>query len=68
MADIKRHKWFEGINWEYIARKMYQPPYTPHVRDAADASLFDNYDHLPPLERAHHLTVSQQAWFASFSS
>ena len=47
---------------------MYQPPYTPHVRDAADASLFDNYDHLPPLERAHHLTVSQQAWFASFSS
>ena len=28
-ADIKRHKWFEGMDWEALASRRVQPPRLP---------------------------------------
>ena len=33
-ADVMRHKWFEGVDWEALAAKRVTPPRKPRVRRA----------------------------------
>ena len=38
---MKRHKFFEGINWELLFQKQITPPYIPNVKDSTDTSQID---------------------------
>ncbi|KAJ1557075.1 camp-dependent protein kinase catalytic subunit [Nowakowskiella sp. JEL0078] len=41
--DIKRHKWFTGINWEKIRNVQVPAPYIPPIKGDGDTSNFDPY-------------------------
>ncbi|KAJ3145870.1 camp-dependent protein kinase catalytic subunit [Irineochytrium annulatum] len=49
VGDIKRHKWFSGIDWVKLEALQIQSPYLPPVKGEGDTSNFDNYaeDHEP---------------------
>ncbi|KAI8367474.1 kinase-like domain-containing protein [Radiomyces spectabilis] len=42
--DIKRHRWFEGIDFAVVARCGMAMPFIPPVSHDGDASNFDVYD------------------------
>jgi len=42
--DVKKHTWFDGMNWEHILERRIQPPYKPEVKCVDDTSMFDVYD------------------------
>jgi serum/glucocorticoid-regulated kinase 2 len=39
--EIKRHPFFEKIDWRRLAQKKIQPPFKPSVRSPVDVSNFD---------------------------
>ena len=41
-SQIKEHPWFNGINWEDLKKKLYQPPFTPKVGDNMGLNNFDS--------------------------
>ncbi|KAI9312729.1 kinase-like domain-containing protein [Dichotomocladium elegans] len=41
--DIKRHPWFEGVDFDRVASRQIRAPYIPHIRGDGDASHFDKY-------------------------
>ncbi|ELP83542.1 serine/threonine protein kinase, putative [Entamoeba invadens IP1] len=40
-ADIKKHPWFEGIDWDKLLAKQLPPPWKPQIQSADDTSHFD---------------------------
>lgn len=49
VEDIKRHKWFQGVNWAMLAKGSIPAPFVPKVSSSGDTSNFDQYpeDHEP---------------------
>ncbi|KAK5669139.1 hypothetical protein BDV3_003332 [Batrachochytrium dendrobatidis] len=49
VQDIKRHKWFAGVDWEKLKNLEIPAPYIPKVAHEGDTSNFDAYpeDHEP---------------------
>jgi len=41
--DIKKHRWFQGFDWESLSNKSLISPIHPMVRNPTDASNFDAY-------------------------
>ncbi|EER05617.1 cAMP-dependent protein kinase catalytic subunit, putative [Perkinsus marinus ATCC 50983] len=39
--DIKKHKWFKGVDWAKVFTRELPPPYVPKVRGEDDTSMFD---------------------------
>eukprot|EP00397_Hematodinium_sp_SG-2012_P005771 GEMP01005793.1.p1 GENE.GEMP01005793.1~~GEMP01005793.1.p1 ORF type:complete len:330 (+),score=48.50 GEMP01005793.1:104-1093(+) len=53
--DIKRAKWFTGMNFQQLVDKELPAPYKPVVKSATDTSNFEEYpdsDELPPVVQA----------------
>lgn len=51
LKDIKKHKWFDGFNWEGLKQRKLQAPIIPKIKSPTDASNFDDYppdDEVPP--------------------
>ncbi|KAJ1565499.1 camp-dependent protein kinase catalytic subunit [Cladochytrium tenue] len=48
-GDIKRHKWFAGVDWEALVALQVRAPYVPPSKGDGDTSNFDVYpeDHEP---------------------
>lgn len=49
--DIKRHRWFQGLDWDDLVAKKIPAPYKPTVRSLDDTSNFEEYPEsteLPP--------------------
>lgn len=42
-SDIKRHAWFEGVDFNLLLAKQIRAPYVPTIRGDGDASHFDKY-------------------------
>jgi protein kinase A len=42
-SDIKKHKWFTGMDWKKLEKGLIPPPYIPPVTHEGDASNFDAY-------------------------
>jgi hypothetical protein len=40
--SIKRHVWFERVDWDSILAKRIKPPFVPKIKDDTDVSHFDN--------------------------
>lgn len=38
---IKKHKWFNTINWEKLFRKEIEPPIKPEISNEFDTSNFE---------------------------
>jgi serine/threonine protein kinase len=41
--DIKRHKWFAGVEWDKLRNLEVPAPYIPKVAHEGDTSNFDAY-------------------------
>jgi len=41
--DVKRHKWFQGIDWYLLVERRLTAPIIPRVGGATDTSNFDLY-------------------------
>ena len=41
--DIKKHKWFQGFDWEALVQRQLTAPIVPAVSGEADTSNFDPY-------------------------
>lgn len=39
--EIKRHRWFEEVDWDLLLKKQYSAPFTPRLRSEVDVSYFD---------------------------
>ncbi|XP_076061980.1 cGMP-dependent protein kinase, isozyme 1-like isoform X2 [Oratosquilla oratoria] len=53
IQDIKKHKWFQGFDWDGLRVRSLTPPILPKVRGPTDASNFDAYPRdveVPPDE------------------
>ncbi|XP_073979812.1 protein kinase, cGMP-dependent at 21D isoform X2 [Rhodnius prolixus] len=51
VADIKRHKWFQGFDWSGLQAKTVTPPIIPRLRGPTDVSNFDKFpkdEEIPP--------------------
>ncbi|KAI8343230.1 camp-dependent protein kinase 2 [Chlamydoabsidia padenii] len=42
-GDIKRHAWFDGLDFNLLLAKQIKAPYIPTIRGDGDASHFDKY-------------------------
>jgi serine/threonine protein kinase len=42
-TDVKRHKFFEKIDWEALYKKAIPPPIKPVIKSATDTSNFDEF-------------------------
>ena len=41
--DIKKHKWFQGFDWEALVKREMTAPVVPQVANDSDTSNFDPY-------------------------
>jgi len=57
--DVKKHKWFQGFDWEALITKQMQTPIIPKVADESDTSNFDLYP--DSLEEAPNPVISSSA-------
>jgi len=64
-ADIRRHKFFRGVDWHALAGGQIQAPIVPQVSSPMDTHYFEEYDEdddKPPRP----LTAEEQTQFANF--
>ncbi|GAA6055635.1 hypothetical protein JCM3770_003390, partial [Rhodotorula araucariae] len=55
--DVKNHPWFEGVDWEAVARREIRAPIIPLTTSPGDASNYERYpatqlESLPGVLRA----------------
>ncbi|XP_054467970.1 serine/threonine-protein kinase N2 [Anoplopoma fimbria] len=70
-SEIKRHKFFQGMDWGALLAKNMKPPFLPVIRALKDVSNFDEeFTRLKPVltppQTACVLTAEQQEIFADF--
>uniref|UniRef100_A0A3Q3G3H1 protein kinase C n=1 Tax=Labrus bergylta TaxID=56723 RepID=A0A3Q3G3H1_9LABR len=70
-AQIKRHKFFQSIDWNALLAKKVKPPFLPVIRAPKDVSNFDEeFTRLKPVltlpRTTYILTDEQQEIFADF--
>ncbi|OMJ75787.1 hypothetical protein SteCoe_25013 [Stentor coeruleus] len=56
VEDIKKHRWFRGLEWELLIFEAIQMPYIPPVRFQGDTSNFYRY----PDSNSEPETINQQ--------
>jgi hypothetical protein len=44
IEDIKKHRWFHGVNWAKLTKKLYRTPWVPKLKGPLDDSNIDDYD------------------------
>ena len=62
-GDVKKNRFFKGIDWEVAAHRGLQPVYLPPVVAADDTILFDRY---PESVEGHAPLISPQEQAAFF--
>jgi len=55
--DIKRHKWFKGVDWVKVYNRKVKPPFIPGFKSLDDTSNFDKY---PDSEEGAPAPLSQK--------
>ncbi|KAM9440883.1 serine/threonine-protein kinase N2 isoform 1-T1 [Clarias gariepinus] len=69
--EVKRHRFFQGVDWEALLAKRVKPPFMPSIKAPGDVSNFDEeFTRLKPVLTPPHtpflLTAEQQEIFADF--
>ncbi|GAA6232927.1 serine/threonine-protein kinase N2-like isoform X1 [Lates japonicus] len=70
-SEIKRHRFFQGMDWDALLAKKVKPPFLPVIRAPQDVSNFDEeFTRLKPVLTLPRtpcvLTAEQQEIFADF--
>lgn len=70
-AEIKRHKFFQGVDWDALLAKKVKPPFEPSIKGRQDVSNFDQeFTALKPVLTLPRtpciLSAEQQDIFADF--
>ncbi|KAK5852439.1 hypothetical protein PBY51_023908 [Eleginops maclovinus] len=70
-SEIKRHKFFQGMDWSALLAKKLKPPFLPVIRALKDVSNFDEeFTRLKPIltppQTPCVLTAEQQDIFTDF--
>ncbi|XP_076614145.1 serine/threonine-protein kinase N2 isoform X1 [Chaetodon auriga] len=70
-SQIKRHKFFQGMDWDALLAKKVKPPFLPVIKAPKDVSNFDEeFTRLKPVLTLPRttciLTAEQQEIFADF--
>ena len=42
--DVKRHKWFKGLDWDELLARKLEPPIPISAKSEGDASNFEVYE------------------------
>ena len=42
--DVKKHRWFKGVDWTRLLNREFTPPIIPKVSGPADTQNFEEYD------------------------
>jgi len=53
IQDIKKHRWYQGFDWEGLEARTLSPPIVPKIKASNDTSNFDSYpreEEIPPDE------------------
>ena len=46
--DIKKHPWFDGLDFDEVLQRKVEPPYIPDIKADGDAHCFARYDEVHP--------------------
>lgn len=65
--DVKRHKWYQGLEWDFLFLRTIPAPYVPAVTSADDTSMFDRYPEVDEVTTAP-LTAKDQEAFEGFET
>lgn len=65
--NMKKHRFFWGIDWRAAARQLIMPPIVPTVASAGDTSNFDFYSDEGPDEQAN-LTSQERDMFTEIDA
>lgn len=41
--NVRKHKWFKGVDWEQVNRRQIPPPWVPNMRSRDDTQYYDEY-------------------------
>lgn len=65
--DLKKHKWYKGIDWDVMLNRGVATPFVPNVKSMDDTSMFDRY---PESTEGSAPTIASkdQALFDGFST
>jgi len=65
--DLKKHKWYKGIDWDVMLNRGIPTPFVPNVKSMDDTSMFDRY---PESTEGSAPTIASkdQALFDGFST
>ncbi|XP_007255867.3 serine/threonine-protein kinase N2 isoform X1 [Astyanax mexicanus] len=69
--EVKKHRFFQGIDWEALLAKRVKPPFLPTIKTSGDVSNFDEeFTRLKPVltppQTPFFLGAEQQGIFADF--
>jgi len=39
--EVKKHKWFKGVDWNQVLKREIPPPWTPDIINQDDTNNFD---------------------------
>jgi len=65
VQDIKKHKWFKGVDWDVVVSRKIPAPISVKVNSAGDSRYFDRYPESLP-DKGPQLTPAQQQLFKTF--
>lgn len=65
--DLKKHKWYKGIDWDQMLNRGIAAPFVPNVKAADDTSMFDRYPESTEGS-APTIAAKDQALFEGFSA
>lgn len=65
VEDIKKHKWYKGVDWDLTLNRGLPPPFVPQVKAADDTSMFDRYPESAE-DSTPNLSAKDQALFDGF--
>lgn len=71
--EVKKHVFFEPINWDDLYNRQVEPPFKPEIKDATDVSYFDtdftseNPELTPPDEADPKAHVGDGVHFHDFT-
>jgi len=65
--DVRKHKWFKGLDWDSLIRRQTNPPIMPEVQHPTDIRNYDSYpDSIDDPSGPNLIDDDSQDLFASF--
>lgn len=65
--DVKRHKWFRGVDWVGLLDKNVRAPIIPHYPHPGDTSNFEKYAEIPEEDSSCNGQDPYRDLFVGFS-